>query len=300
MSTFKPRTHIVIALVNFVVREREDSVQDSSGSRLLLVEAFVSRYEQAGYDTRPVGRDVDVTPTDQARYVPNHCERLTGHRACCNVERRASVDSVPWLRLAPFLSRPSKAPPVAWSHMTTPASLSPRNQLAAAVIPSTHLWWTTTAVGAGTGICEGRHLNGLLVETRTFVIGTIASHGSDREMTVLGLPGEQPFQELQTVLHEGRTLEQGAGRDHRFGERCVRVGQARFWPKPPGLSTGCGHGVGRIGQKGEGSHVVAIDTQHLGCPQRRECHGPGPRRAPPHRSLEPRRSQVAYQVVVAL
>ena len=41
----------------------------------------------------------------------------TEDRACCSVERKASVDSVPWLRFAPSASRPSKAPPVAGSHM---------------------------------------------------------------------------------------------------------------------------------------------------------------------------------------
>ncbi len=145
MSAIEPRTHIVVALLNLVVRERQNSAQDSSGSRLLLVEAFVSRDEQSGHDTRPVGRNVDRAATDQTRCVHNHWKTLAGDRACCNVERRASVDSVPWLRLAPFLSRPSKAPPVAWSHMTTPPSLSPRNQLAAALIPSVHRWFSTTA-----------------------------------------------------------------------------------------------------------------------------------------------------------
>ena len=41
-------------------------------------------------------------------------------------------------------------------------------------------------LGAGTRIGEGRHLNGLLVESRTMVIGAAASDGSDREMPLRG------------------------------------------------------------------------------------------------------------------
>ena len=60
---------------------------------------------------------------------------------------------------------------------------------------------------------------------------------------------EQPFQEFQTVLQEGRTLEHGACRDHGFGERRVRVSEALFWPNPLGSLTGHAHCIGGIGQK---------------------------------------------------
>ena len=118
---------------------------------------------------------------------------------------------MPWLRLAPFLSRPSKAPPVSGSHMTTPPSLSPRNQLAAAVIPSTHRRLAVDCVGTGTGVGEGRHLNGLLVETGTMVVGATAPDGGDGEMALSGLAVEQPLQEVQPVPNKaGRSSAEPA------------------------------------------------------------------------------------------
>ena len=67
MSTLEPRDHVVEAPLNFVVRQRQDALQDCRRPGLLLVEALVPRDEQAGHHTRPVGGNVDRAATGQAR-----------------------------------------------------------------------------------------------------------------------------------------------------------------------------------------------------------------------------------------
>ena len=78
VSTLEPRHHIVVASLNLVVRQRQDALQDRRGSRLLLVEAFVPRNEQAGHHARRVGRNVDRAATGQARCL--HTSLQDAHR----------------------------------------------------------------------------------------------------------------------------------------------------------------------------------------------------------------------------
>ena len=50
MSTIEACVNIVVAALDFLVREGEESAQHSCRARLVLVETFVSRHEQAGHD----------------------------------------------------------------------------------------------------------------------------------------------------------------------------------------------------------------------------------------------------------
>ena len=51
MATIEACVHVVVALLDFFVREGEESAQDSGRARLVLVKPFVSGYEQAGHNT---------------------------------------------------------------------------------------------------------------------------------------------------------------------------------------------------------------------------------------------------------
>jgi hypothetical protein len=52
------RHHIVKTSLDFLVRQRQDTLQDSRRARVLPVEAFVARNEEAGHHSRSVGDDV--------------------------------------------------------------------------------------------------------------------------------------------------------------------------------------------------------------------------------------------------
>ena len=114
---------------------------------------------------------------------------------------------MPWLRLAPCRFQAIEGATRGVVPHDDPGVIVTEKPIGGSHDPFLPLLVADNGRGTGTGISEGRHLNGLLVESRTFVIGTATSYRGDREMAVLGLPGEQPFQELQSVLHEGRTLE---------------------------------------------------------------------------------------------
>ena len=172
--------------------------------------------------------------SNETRFKQSHRTTRTPRRACCIVESKASVDSVPWFWFAPDLCRPSKPPPVPGSHMRTEPSLSPRNQSRAVVIPSAHRPWPSTSNAAGTRISKSCHLNGLLVESGASVLGTASSHRSDREMSVSSFTSQQPIQQLQPAPQKGRAIEGYARRDHGFGENRVCVSKARSGQGQPG------------------------------------------------------------------
>jgi hypothetical protein len=50
MPTIEACAHVVVAALDFLVREGEESAQDSGRARLVLVKPFVSRHEQAGHN----------------------------------------------------------------------------------------------------------------------------------------------------------------------------------------------------------------------------------------------------------
>jgi hypothetical protein len=52
------RHHIVKTSLDLLVRQRQDTLQDSRGARVLPIESFVPRNEEAGHHSRSVGDDV--------------------------------------------------------------------------------------------------------------------------------------------------------------------------------------------------------------------------------------------------
>ena len=73
--------------------------------------------------------------------------------------------------IAPSLSKPSRPPRCRGP--TTPMSLSPAEPGGCRAMPSSHRG-RRRRIGAGAGVGQGGHLNGLLVEPWAFVVGTIA------------------------------------------------------------------------------------------------------------------------------
>ena len=67
MSALEPCPDVFVRSPDLLVRERQDTLQDSRGSRFLLVEAFVSRDEQAGHHAGLIGCDVDRAAASQSR-----------------------------------------------------------------------------------------------------------------------------------------------------------------------------------------------------------------------------------------
>ena len=252
MPALEPCPEVFVRSPDLLVGERQDALQDSRGSRFLLVEAFVPRDEQAGHHAGLVGRDVDRAAASEARGLPDHCKTLTGEPRVLQRRKESERRLGALVEIGTVPLEAVKGSARGGSHMTTPLSLSPRNQLVAAVIPSTHRWSPSTRFGAGTGIGKGRHLNGLLVESRTVVIGAAATDGGDGEVALSGLAGEQPVQEVQSVLQQDRTVESRAGRNDRFGERGVGVGEAWLGPWPPRMLAGPDDCVGGVGQEGCG------------------------------------------------
>ena len=106
---------------------------------------FLPGHEQPGDDPRRVGREPLRATRDEPGPHRSHCGTVDKRRACCKVEITARVDSAPWLRFTPSACRPSYPPPVSGSHMGSPASLSPKNQAAAARTPSDQIGLASTA-----------------------------------------------------------------------------------------------------------------------------------------------------------
>ncbi len=212
-----------------------------------------------GTNRRVTTRDLSAamwTGLRRARLRGLHRHRsktLTEDRACCSVERRASVDSVPWLRLAPSILQAVKGAAGCGVPHDDPRVVVTEKPIGGSGDPVRPPSVAVNSLGAGTGIGQRRHLNGLLVESRAVVVGTTASRGGDREMAVSVLAVEQPFQEVQSALQEDRTLERGARRRSslRGGWRWRRSGAVRATATPMSL-TGSAHCSRRHRTEGRG------------------------------------------------
>ena len=95
VSPIEPSDHIVEGVLHFVVIERQNTSQHGRRARLLLVVALLARDEQASHHAGSVCRNANRTAASKARQSYRHCKMVASDRACCRVESRASVDSVP-------------------------------------------------------------------------------------------------------------------------------------------------------------------------------------------------------------
>lgn len=93
--------------LHLVVVEGQDASHDGRGTRLLQVETFLPGHEEHRDDAGPVGEKALGAALNPACGGRAHREAETSRDACCRVEIRAKVDSVPWLRLGPRTVRPS-------------------------------------------------------------------------------------------------------------------------------------------------------------------------------------------------
>ena len=166
VTPVEPGDDIVQRRPHLVLVQGQDARQHRSRSGVLVLEAFLAGYEQPGDDPRRVGREPLRATRDEAGPHRSHCGTVEKRRACCRVEITASVDSAPWLRFTPSACRPSNPPPVSGSHMSCAASLSPRNQAAAAWTPSGQIAPGVDGSSPRARIGEGGHLDRLLVEGR--------------------------------------------------------------------------------------------------------------------------------------
>ena len=77
VPTIEARVQVVVTVLDFFVREGEESAQDCGGARLVLVKPLVSRYEKSRDNPRPVGRNMGRPAVDEARSLPDHCKTLS-------------------------------------------------------------------------------------------------------------------------------------------------------------------------------------------------------------------------------
>src|SRR6201999_2317441 len=129
----------------FVLVEGQDARQHCTRAGVLALETLLPWHEQPRDESRPVGREPLRAPRDQPALHRSHCRPVDEFRACCKVEITARVDSAPWLQFTPSVCSPSYPPPVSGSHIGSPASLSPMNHAAAAVMPSRQTGLVSTA-----------------------------------------------------------------------------------------------------------------------------------------------------------
>ena len=107
VSLAEPIQDVIETVLDFLVRKLQNALEDRIRSGLLLVEALVAWDEEASNHPRRISRDADRETPNELRLEHRHRRDVAVCRTCCIVERNASVDSVPWLRLAPHLCRPS-------------------------------------------------------------------------------------------------------------------------------------------------------------------------------------------------
>ena len=231
---------IVQRRAHLVLVEGKDALEHGSRAGVLVLEALLPGHEEPGDDPRRVGREPLRAARDEPGPQGSHCGTGEKRRACCRVESTARVDSAPWLRFTPSACRPSKPPPVSGSHMSSPASLSPKNQAAAARTPSDQIGWRrrqrrvrTRRRGwpprSAAGRTPGRRSSAPLPATGV----------GDRWPSAVSWSSSQANRS-RPALPQRRVVERDAGGDHRLGENGVRVGEARLGPRPRRVAVRCG------------------------------------------------------------
>ena len=170
------------------------------GDQLVLPYGFAD--VGAGLATIPL--DGIAHPPDGVTAHPSDGVRRTSRSACWNVERAARVDSAPWFSFTPASCRPSKPPPVAGSHMTAPASLSPSNHRAAASRPASQAASPETAKARLQASAMAATSIGCWSNPGRWSPGPAAAAGRGRQVPAAGLPIEQPPQQRRDRRRPGR------------------------------------------------------------------------------------------------
>jgi len=86
--------------------------------------------------------------------------------------------------------------------------------------------------GPRTGVGHSCGLDRLLIEGRAWLADRPAGRRGEAEVTVPGLDGDQPLEELQTLPDQGRVAERRARRESCLREPGVVVGETRLRPRP--------------------------------------------------------------------
>ena len=196
----------------------------------------------------------------------------------------ASVDSAPWFSLRPSASRPSWPPPLTGSIIAIPMSLDPSNHAAHCSVASARPGVSREVVSPGTRVCEGRDLDGLLVETGARLPERPPVRWGDRKVIAGGLDAQEPLEHVEPAGHPPRLTEQVASGEQGLGQNGVGVAQPVLGPLPLGArpSSRCAQRVdqvGRIGKQASGHLVVRVDREDLGRPNGGEAHRSRPGRA---------------------
>ncbi len=104
--------------------------------------------------------------------------------------------------------------------MTTWASLSPRNQAAAAATPAGHTRAVVDGGGPGARIGQRCHLNGLLIEAGADLARVPAPPAGVTEICPSRhFVRQQPAQQIEPLLAQRGVVQYGAGGDHGLGKR---------------------------------------------------------------------------------
>ena len=199
MSTSEACVHIVITALDFFVRRarsrrRTAAERDSCWSNpcvpartggLRLRDLSATRW--AGLRRTKLG-PCPITAGRSERAV-----------ACCSVERRASVDSVPWFRFAPASSKPSKAPTcIRIPHGATPLSLSPKTNRRQPRFPPSTDGRDPLAAAPAHASARAATSIGAVGRTPGLRHRAITPHGGHREVAMSGL-ADSSHSEVQSV-----------------------------------------------------------------------------------------------------